>query len=704
MDSKRRSSRFVALFRLAGLGIAVVGVLMLAQAVSGPPTAYGDGAGSPAACLDTTANVVGSIAPVNGNLATFDAGAGNIVTGVCIKSGTPHSGPLGNGTIGAPFSANCYTVSGVGTQNVTVTRIGSGSDCQEISHIDVVVGQAPTTGSLTLNKVANGQPQSGVQLQVTGPSPATTTFSCTTNGSGSCTIQSLAPGSYDVSEPTPPQGFTLVGCTPDPVTVTVQGPNSVTCTNQPVVQTASLTLNKLANGQPQSGVQLQVTGPSPATTTFSCTTNGSGSCTIQNLTPGTYDVSEPTPPQGFTLVGCTPDPVTVTVQGPNSVTCTNQAITGPNLTLDKTGPASAIEGTSGHSYSIVVGNNGNAPTSGSVTVSDTLPNGLTGVTIGGTGWTCNPTAIAGPTAASSFSCSRADALPAGSSYPAITVGFTAPDGACGSITNVASVSGGGDTGTDPDAQDSVLTDLVCGSITIIKDTNPETSGPSFDFDGTLGDFDLADDDTITFSNLPSGNYAITENEPDDWDLEAIVCNAAAFGVSLGAETVTIALQPGENVTCTFVNEPTGTIVVLPTPTPPPEQPPVVIVVSPPPIAETLSAPPPPAPPAPAPPAPAPALISEVQTFTPPSAGDAGLLDQASRPSAFLPLGIVAGGLAVLAATLLPRRRVTASVARASAVQAGSAGSRPQAAPKLALLLVGASVLVLAALRMLRRRA
>jgi hypothetical protein len=44
----------------------------------------------------------------------------------------------------------------------------------------------------------------------------------------------LAPGEYDVSEPTPPEGFELQGCEPDPVTVTADGPNEVVCTNVPI--------------------------------------------------------------------------------------------------------------------------------------------------------------------------------------------------------------------------------------------------------------------------------------------------------------------------------------------------------------------------------------------------------------------------------------------------------------------------------------
>src|SRR4029079_1487285 len=101
---------------------------------------------------------------------------------------------------------------------------------------------------------------------------ATDTFSCTTDATGSCTITDLVPGSYDVSEPTPPAGFELVGCDPDPVTVTADGPNTVTCTNELI--TGDLTLSKVdTTGAPQADVLLEVTGPDGATDSFSCTTD-----------------------------------------------------------------------------------------------------------------------------------------------------------------------------------------------------------------------------------------------------------------------------------------------------------------------------------------------------------------------------------------------------------------------------------------------
>jgi hypothetical protein len=69
--------------------------------------------------------------------ASYDAGDGNIVEGVCIKSGQLHTDVLEDGT----YEDGCYEVDGVGTQEVTVTRVGDESpDCQAISHVDLILG------------------------------------------------------------------------------------------------------------------------------------------------------------------------------------------------------------------------------------------------------------------------------------------------------------------------------------------------------------------------------------------------------------------------------------------------------------------------------------------------------------------------------------------------------------------------------------
>ena len=107
----------------------------------------------------------------------------------------------------------------------------------------------------------------------------------------------------------------------------------------------------------------------------------------------------------------------------------------PDLALSVAHNGSFTQGDIGDTYTILVTNLGNAASSGIVTVVDTLPAGLTAVTLNGSGWTADPT---------NLTCTRSDALAPGASYPPITVTVNVSAGTPASVTNVVAVSGGGD--------------------------------------------------------------------------------------------------------------------------------------------------------------------------------------------------------------------------------------------------------------------
>ncbi|MEO7252943.1 MAG: Ig-like domain repeat protein [Casimicrobium sp.] len=109
-----------------------------------------------------------------------------------------------------------------------------------------------------------------------------------------------------------------------------------------------------------------------------------------------------------------------------------------DLTVTKTHTGSFIQGDTGKTYTITVKNSGVAATSGSVSVVDTLPAGLTATAIAGTGWTCTLGTV---------SCTRSDVLAAAASYPAITLTVNVSAGAPALVTNIVTVSGGGESNT-----------------------------------------------------------------------------------------------------------------------------------------------------------------------------------------------------------------------------------------------------------------
>ncbi|MER7584160.1 hypothetical protein [Kitasatospora sp. NPDC097691] len=116
-----------------------------------------------------------------------------------------------------------------------------------------------------------------------------------------------------------------------------------------------------------------------------------------------------------------------------------------SLTIAKSHTDPFIKGEDGV-YIITVGNLATAsPTNGTtVTVHDRLPEGLRAERISGAGWTCIPATL---------TCTRSDILPAGHSYPPITLKVDVSCHARERVTNTATVTGGGDsathTATDP---------------------------------------------------------------------------------------------------------------------------------------------------------------------------------------------------------------------------------------------------------------
>ena len=103
------------------------------------------------------------------------------------------------------------------------------------------------------------------------------------------------------------------------------------------------------------------------------------------------------------------------------------------LRIVSTHPANFARGQMSASYSVVVSNTAGAgPTSGTVTVTETMPVGLTLVSMSGPGWSCSGNA-----------CTRNDALNSGASYPAIAVTVNVAADAPLQFTNQAGVTGGG---------------------------------------------------------------------------------------------------------------------------------------------------------------------------------------------------------------------------------------------------------------------
>lgn len=197
----------------------------------------------------------------------------------------------------------------------------------------------------------------------------------------------------------------------------------------------------------------------------------------------------------------------------NTATASIVVLDRPDLTITKTHTGNFNPGQVGATYTITVSNVGTGATVGTVTVVDTLPTGLTATNIAGTGWAC---------VLNTLTCTRADVLNGGASYPAITLTVNVASNVGGTVTNTATVSGGGelnttnDTASDPTHTGSAALQITTngGNLTVTAGSSTSTT---FTVDAASG---LG---TITFScsGLPAG-ATCSFNPPSENQISATV--------------------------------------------------------------------------------------------------------------------------------------------------------------------------------------
>lgn len=182
---------------------------------------------------------------------------------------------------------------------------------------------------------------------------------------------------------------------------------------------------------------------------LTCSASG-GSVTLGGTT-GRFDVVVPvTPTTAGSLVNAaaTADPGNVIAEsaegnntGADVVTVTGAA--APSLVLTKSSGGGSVTAGGTATYTMTVANNGTAPSSGTVTLVDVLPSGMSvadgSLSLGGAdaaSWSC--------TSASNVITCSSTAVVAASSTSVFSFVASVAGGASGSLTNQAQVGGGGD--------------------------------------------------------------------------------------------------------------------------------------------------------------------------------------------------------------------------------------------------------------------
>ena len=168
-----------------------------------------------------------------------------------------------------------------------------------------------------------------------------------------------------------------------------------------------------------------------------------------------------------------------------------------NLTISSSHSGNFMQGQTGDTYTLAVTNSGSGTTQGVVTVTDTIPAGLTATAIGGQGWTC--TQPSGP-------CTRGDAIGPGGSYPSIAVTVNVGASAPSTVINTAAVSSDG-AANSINSVASDVTNIFSSSLSIAK-----THSGSF----VQGQTGAAYSVTVTNSATAgpaSGTVKVTETVP-----------------------------------------------------------------------------------------------------------------------------------------------------------------------------------------------
>jgi uncharacterized repeat protein (TIGR01451 family) len=220
----------------------------------------------------------------------------------------------------------------------------------------------------------------------------------------------------------------------------------------------------------------------------------------------------------------------------------------PDLAIGKTHTPALAPGQPS-TYTITVGNVGDGPTSGTVTVTDTLETGLTlNGAATGAGWTCS-------TSGATITCTRSNPLAAGSDYPPISIPVLVSPGAQpGQLSNTASLQ----APSDGNPENNSFTDAGAVSEPAI-DLHVEkvvTSTPNFTPIGYL--FFL---DPITYriqvtnnGVADAANVQLTENfdsplvvqsmTPSQGSCSGTVCNLGTITAGQAPVTIDVEAQAG----------------------------------------------------------------------------------------------------------------------------------------------------------------
>jgi uncharacterized repeat protein (TIGR01451 family) len=432
------------------------------------------------------------------------------------------------------------------------------------STVSVTLAGGATRPS-TINPAAGAAAPSWSSFSIPGGGSVTLTFIAqiaSTVGAG--TYQNPAAATYADPTRTAAAGTVIASYDPasssgEDVAVTVRDltitkSHSGNFTQGQVGATYSITVTN--SGSSASTGLVTVTDTIPASLTATAISGTGWTCVLLTRTCTRLDslaagLSYPPITLTVTVASNAPASVTntATVAGGGEINIANDTATDPttitqlpDMTITKSHTGNFQQGQVGATYTLTARNSGFGSTSGTVTVTDTLPVGLTATDISGAGWTC----VLG-----TLTCTRSDVLPVSTNYPAITVTVNVANNAAVTVTNSASVSGGGQNNTANDTDTDATTVTQMPDLTVNKSHAGNFSqgqvGAQYSIVVTNSGFATTSGTVTVTDTLPVGLTATNINGGGSWNcvLATLTCTRNTTrgpGASFPAITVTVTVD------------------------------------------------------------------------------------------------------------------------------------------------------------------
>jgi uncharacterized repeat protein (TIGR01451 family) len=219
----------------------------------------------------------------------------------------------------------------------------------------------------------------------------------------------------------------------------------------------------------------------------------------------------------------------------------------PQLSITKSHSGDFTQGQGGAAYTVTVTNEGPGPTTGPVSVTDTIPAGLTLVSMSSSGSNSAPTwSCAGST------CTTSGVLGSGASYPPIVVTVNVALSAPVQVTNQVSVTGGGSGAAGASDVTAILT-FASYTLTV----NELGQGTVTSADGSI---DCADGSGACSASYPGGStVTLSATAAASWTFS--MWSGAASSYCSGANACNLVMNQNLSPTATF----TPTVMASPSP-------------------------------------------------------------------------------------------------------------------------------------------